>query len=383
MAPDGWVAASVGPYGAVLADGSEYRGDYDLDVAGLRAFHRPRLDVLASTVGAGADVLAVETIPCLAEVEAVLAEIDGSGMPAWLSLSAADGRTRAGEPLRGGVRDGGRRGGGARRRGQLHGALRRAATPSRSAGAARPVVVYPNSGQAWNAETREWRGVGLPPPRTSRRGWPTAPGWSAAAAVSAPRTCGRCARRSEPEHGIRHDVAARPRMAYTWGVPEPTGDVSDLLTSVSSVPILDAMGIRLVESGPGRAVAELPAEPNVNHFGVTYAGSLLQRRGDARRRAELATFDLDGELAGFVPLVKESTIRFRRPALGVVRASRRPVRRRGGAGAPRRAGDRQGGVRPRGDDHRCAGRGRRDDGRHLPGPAVLMVGHLCGAAGCT
>ena len=98
-APGGWVAASVGPYGAVLADGSEYRGDYDLDVAGLRAFHRPRLDVLASTVGEGADVLAVETIPCLAEVEAVLAELDGTGVPAWLSLSAADGMTRAGEPL--------------------------------------------------------------------------------------------------------------------------------------------------------------------------------------------------------------------------------------------------------------------------------------------
>ena len=56
----------------MLADGSEYRGDYDLDVAGLREFHRPRLDVLASTVGEGADVLAFETIPCLAEVEAVL-----------------------------------------------------------------------------------------------------------------------------------------------------------------------------------------------------------------------------------------------------------------------------------------------------------------------
>ena len=99
VAPEGWVAASVGPYGAVLADGSEYRGDYDLDVAGLRAFHRPRLDVLASTVGEHADVLAIETVPCLAEVEAVLAELDGSGVPAWLSLSAADGRTRAGEPL--------------------------------------------------------------------------------------------------------------------------------------------------------------------------------------------------------------------------------------------------------------------------------------------
>ena len=85
------MAASVGPYGAVLADGSEYRGDYDLDVAGLRAFHRPRLDVLASTVGEGADVLAVETIPCLAEVEAVLAELDGTRRT---RLAVAVGRRR-------------------------------------------------------------------------------------------------------------------------------------------------------------------------------------------------------------------------------------------------------------------------------------------------
>ena len=156
-APGGWVAASVGPYGAVLADGSEYRGDYDLDVAGLRAFHRPRLDVLASTVGEGADVLAVETIPCLAEVEAVLAELDGSGVPAWLSLSAAAGRTRAGEHL-----------------GEAFAMAAdvaeviavgvnctspvdaRDAVPL--AGAHGAAVVYPNSGQSWNADTRAWEG---------------------------------------------------------------------------------------------------------------------------------------------------------------------------------------------------------------------------------
>jgi S-methylmethionine-dependent homocysteine/selenocysteine methylase len=90
-----WVAASVGPYGAVLADGSEYRGDYGLTVRELRAFHRPRLQVLAD---AGADVLAVETIPCLAEVEALLGELDELDVPAWLSLTCAGTRTRAGEP---------------------------------------------------------------------------------------------------------------------------------------------------------------------------------------------------------------------------------------------------------------------------------------------
>ncbi|HSU03563.1 MAG TPA: YiiD C-terminal domain-containing protein [Nocardioides sp.] len=91
--------------------------------------------------------------------------------------------------------------------------------------------------------------------------------------------------------------------------------------AVASVPILEAMGIRLVEVRPGLASAELPPEPNVNHFGVTYAGSLFSVAEMLGGVLSLATFDLEGELAGFVPVVKESTIRFRRPALGVVRAS--------------------------------------------------------------
>ena len=156
-APDGWVAASVGPYGAVLADGSEYRGDYDLDVAALRAFHRPRLDVLAGTVGDQADVLAVETVPCLAEVEAVLAELDGTGVPAWLSLSAAAGRTRAGEPLAEAFAM-------AADVAEVIAVGVNCTTPAdaraavRLAGAHGPAVVYPNSGQAWNAEERRWEG---------------------------------------------------------------------------------------------------------------------------------------------------------------------------------------------------------------------------------
>ena len=99
-------------------------------------------------------------------------------------------------------------------------------------------------------------------------------------------------------------------MAYTLRVE----------AAVGSVPILAAMGIRLVEVVPGHAVAELPPEPNVNHFGVTYAGSLFSVAEMLGGVLCLATFDLEGELAGFVPLVRESTIRFRRPALGVVRA---------------------------------------------------------------
>jgi len=87
------VAASIGPYGAYLADGSEYRGDYGLSVHQLVDFHRPRLRVLAETVRAGqADLLACETIPCLTECAALvqlLAEFPN--VPAWLSFSCCDG----------------------------------------------------------------------------------------------------------------------------------------------------------------------------------------------------------------------------------------------------------------------------------------------------
>ena len=83
---DGWVAGSVGPYGAMLADGSEYTGGYvdRMGVGDLRAFHRPRMELLAD---AGADVLACETVPAAAEAEALIAEADALGIPIWLSLT--------------------------------------------------------------------------------------------------------------------------------------------------------------------------------------------------------------------------------------------------------------------------------------------------------
>jgi S-methylmethionine-dependent homocysteine/selenocysteine methylase len=88
LAMSAWVAGSVGPYGAVLADGSEYTGAYagqdGLDLAALRRFHRPRLHALAD---AGADVLACETLPAALEVEALLLELAEVDVPAWVSLT--------------------------------------------------------------------------------------------------------------------------------------------------------------------------------------------------------------------------------------------------------------------------------------------------------
>lgn len=70
------VAASVGSYGAALADGSEYRGRYGVSAATLRDFHAPRLELLAS---AAPDLLAVETIPDLDEAEVLVPLLDALG----------------------------------------------------------------------------------------------------------------------------------------------------------------------------------------------------------------------------------------------------------------------------------------------------------------
>jgi homocysteine S-methyltransferase len=150
-----WVAASIGPYGAALADGSEYRGRYGLSVAQLAAWHRPRLEVLAD---AGPDVLALETVPEIAEAEALVALASETGVPAWLSYTIDGAQTRAGEPLAE--------------------AFAVAAAPQVVAvgvncccpadvlpaiGVARevtakPVIVYPNSGERWDARRRAWVG---------------------------------------------------------------------------------------------------------------------------------------------------------------------------------------------------------------------------------
>ncbi|WP_046225486.1 homocysteine S-methyltransferase [Paenibacillus dauci] len=82
------VAASVGPYGAYLADGSEYRGDYKLNEQQLVEFHAPRIREL---IEAGADILACETIPCLIEAKAIVTVLQQfPGVQAWFSFSGKD-----------------------------------------------------------------------------------------------------------------------------------------------------------------------------------------------------------------------------------------------------------------------------------------------------
>lgn len=176
-----WVAASVGPYGAVLADGSEYRGRYGLSVAELAAFHRPRLEVLAA---ARPDVLALETIPDADEARALLGLVRDLEVPAWLSYSVAGGRTRAGQPLEEAFA----------LAAQVEEVLAvgvNCCTPGDADRAValaaevtgKPVVVYPNSGEEWDARRRGWHGE--PTFRSARVG-----GWLADGA----RLVGGCCR---------------------------------------------------------------------------------------------------------------------------------------------------------------------------------------------
>ena len=159
LAGDGrarWVAASVGPYGAALADGSEYRGRYGLSVRELAAWHRPRLEVLA---GADPDVLALETVPDIDEAEALMAAISGVGIPAWLSYSIAGQRTRAGQPLAeafavaAGVPEVVAVGVNCCAPSDVLAAIAAAREVTR-----KPVIVYPNSGEEWDARRRAWTG---------------------------------------------------------------------------------------------------------------------------------------------------------------------------------------------------------------------------------
>jgi homocysteine S-methyltransferase len=91
------VSGSVGPYGAMLADGSEYRGDYDPGAAALRDFHGPRIDALNE---AGVDLLAIETIPTAREAAVLVDLVRETGSRAWLSFQCRDGAsTAAGEPI--------------------------------------------------------------------------------------------------------------------------------------------------------------------------------------------------------------------------------------------------------------------------------------------
>ena len=196
------VAASIGSYGAYLADGSEYRGDYGLDRRALVEFHRPRVDELAA---ASPDLLAFETIPSVIETEAIAELLDGAGPRAWVSFSLRPGRLELsdGTPI-------------PRAIAPLRGHPRIAAIGVNCVGPIEvlpalellarelegvPTIAYPNSGERWLDRT--WSGEQTDPESfvTLARRWLDA----------GARILGGCCR-TRPEH-----IAALAQMRHPSG----------------------------------------------------------------------------------------------------------------------------------------------------------------------
>jgi homocysteine S-methyltransferase len=146
------VAASVGPYGASLADGSEYKGNYGVSKAVIRDFHARRLEILIST---SPDYLALETMPDTFEVEVLLELLSDCPIPFWISYSCKAGnKTNAGQDFQSAVD-------------LVQSAMAvgiNCTKPElitdllRSAKSNKPYVVYPNSGRVWDAQNKVWTG---------------------------------------------------------------------------------------------------------------------------------------------------------------------------------------------------------------------------------
>jgi homocysteine S-methyltransferase len=147
------VAASVGPYGAALADGSEYRGNYGVGKSALRDFHARRIEVL---IASNPDYLALETMPDTQEVEVLLDLLSDCPIPYWISYSCKEGnQTNAGQSFASAVD-----------LAQSAMAVGVNCTAPElitgllsSASSAVPYVVYPNSGRTWDAVEKVWIGT--------------------------------------------------------------------------------------------------------------------------------------------------------------------------------------------------------------------------------
>jgi homocysteine S-methyltransferase len=155
-----WIAASLGPYGAMLHNGSEYHGKYECSFEELAGFHERRIAVLTAT---HADFLAFESIPSLEEAEAILAALRPyPDVAAYVSFTCRDGTHVAhGETLRACAEllDG---------QPQVIGVGVNCTAPALigsligelAKATSKPIIVYPNSGEEWDAVHRCWQGDG-------------------------------------------------------------------------------------------------------------------------------------------------------------------------------------------------------------------------------
>lgn len=153
------VAASIGSYGAYLADGSEYSGHYgkDMTIENLKDFHRRRLEVLAE---GGADLIVFETIPNKLEAQAYaeLLEEDNISIPAWFSFNSKDGvNVVSGDSLTEcvSIADSCKKvvavGINCTPPRFIHGLILSIKKVTK-----KPILIYPNSGERYDADKKEW-----------------------------------------------------------------------------------------------------------------------------------------------------------------------------------------------------------------------------------
>lgn len=155
---DTLVAASIGPFGAHLSDGSEFLGRYGVSAGAIRDYHDRRLDILLATEP---DLLAVETMPDLTEVQILLDLLESKSvdMPYWVSFTVSEPGTISGggtfaeacalvENYANATAVG------------INCSTLSVITPTLSGVETElPFVVYPNAGQAWDAESMSWAGT--------------------------------------------------------------------------------------------------------------------------------------------------------------------------------------------------------------------------------
>ncbi|KAK0575160.1 hypothetical protein LWI29_034795 [Acer saccharum] len=153
------VAASIGSYGAYLADGSEYSGNYGpaVNMQKLKEFHRHRLQVL---VEAGPDLLAFETIPNKLEAQACveLLEEENINIPSWICFSSVDGENApSGESFNECLEI-------INKSNKVHAVGINCAPPQFIESlickfkelSEKAIVVYPNSGEVWDGRAKKW-----------------------------------------------------------------------------------------------------------------------------------------------------------------------------------------------------------------------------------
>jgi homocysteine S-methyltransferase len=153
------IAASIGPYGAYLANGSEYRGDYSISDQELRDFHEPRINLLD---GSMADMLACETIPSFQEASVLSTILKNKNKSAWISFSCKDGKHISdGTPIEkcaalfahhpGVIAIGVN----CTSPEYISGLIQ----SIKSKSGEKKIVVYPNSGAVYHAESKTWTGL--------------------------------------------------------------------------------------------------------------------------------------------------------------------------------------------------------------------------------